>query len=783
MTQPAGGAPRLPDAAAPRRSATGLALLTVWAVVLAAAPSALALRDADRLWQVGSGTFADKLYPTARQTLEHLVRRYPDDPRVPDAWLLLGKARLAQNDLGPALEAFRRAQKFRPVPGRSQEAKFWEAETLARLGRYEEARAAWDAVVRADAASPLAPDAVYGLGWLEVEYQHPDRAAPWLRKLLETWPDDPHAPAATYLLARTLVELKRYGEAVPLLTLFLEKYPGQPHAADVRYLLGVARLAQGDTRAGMADLRAFVAANPTHELVPAARLKIAEGERREALGRAQAAFERRRFGEALPLAREATHSEEPDVRGAAWLLVGDAEVRRQHYAEALEAFESADGSGASRDIITRARSGRALAHEKLGHWAEALRLYHEVAADGSDPDLARWAGDAMLALGRARLDQGDLELAQETFRRARQLTPPPGQSQEARYWEAESLLRRRRSAEARAAFDAVLASDAASPLAPEALYALASLDLDQKRPEAAATRLRELLEVWPDSPRAPEATFTLGRTLVELARYREAVPPLERFVALYPRHARRADGRYLLGRARLGAGDATAGVADLRAFVAANPTHELAPAARRTIVEALLERGDKRELAAEYRTLVAARPETPDGLYEAGAVAAALGQETRRDAAWSRLRQKFPGHELARLAALAQAQAALERKRYGEALTLSRTASASDDAESRARAALVTGEAELALQHSMAALKAFEAVAGAGAGREVRSRALAGRALAHEQLGQWPEALRLYQEVLAASPDGELRQWAQDRAQAVKARRPAPQKRSLTRPL
>src|SRR5205807_1073637 len=219
-----------------------------------------------------------------------------------------------------------------------------------------------------------------------------------------------------------------------------------------------------------------------------------------------------------------------------------------------------------------------------------------------------------------------------------------------------------------------------------------------------------LLEVWPDSPRTPEATFTLGRTLVELARYREAVSPLERFVAHYPRHARRVDGRYLLGRARLGAGDATAGVADLRAFVAANPTHELAPAARRTIVEALLERGDKRELAAEYRTLVAARPETPEGLYEAGAVAAALGQETRRDAAWSRLRQKFPGHELARRAALAQAQAALERKRYGE-------------------------------------------------------------------------ALRLYQEVVAASPDGELRQWAQDRALAVKARRTAPQKRSLTRPL
>lgn len=718
-----------------------LAILTLWLLSLAPVP-ALAIGDPDRLWRVGSGTFADKLYPTARQTLERLVARYPDDPRIPDAWLLLGKTRLAQGDLGPALDAFRRAQKFVPPPGRSQEARFWEAETLARLGRYEPARAAYETVVRSDAASPLAPDAVYGLGWLEVERDHPDAAVPWFRKLLETWPDDPHVQPVTYVLARTLVELKRYGEAAPLLTAFLAKYPAEPHAADARYLLGVARLALGDTKAGMADLRAFVAANPTHELVPDARLKIADGERRGALEGAQAAFTLKRFDQAIALARGATRSQEPDVRGSAWLLIGDAEVKRQRYAEALEAFEAADGSGASRDLIARARAGQALAHEKLRHWTEAFRLYQDVAADRSDPELARWAGEAMLALGKARLDQGDLEPALDTFRRAQRLTPQPGRSQEARYWEAESLRRLRRSAEARAAFNAVLATDAASPLAPEAVYALATLDLEQKRLEAAVARLRKLLEVWPDSPRA-------------------------------------GDARYLLGSARLAAGDA-AGMGDLRAFVTAHPSHELAPAARHTIVEALLARGDKRELAAEYRTLTAS-PATPEGLYDTGAVAAALGQDRQRDLAWSRLRRKFPTHELARRAALAQARAALEHKKYGEALAFARAAAASDDAATRAAAALVTGEAELALQHPTAALLAFEAAAGPGAEREIRSRALAGRGLAYEKLRRWPEALRLYQEVAASSPDGELRRWAQDRALAIKARERAPQKRPAPR--
>ena len=47
--------------------------------------------------------------------------------------------------------------------------KFWEAETLFRLKRYAEAAAVYDAVVEANAASPLAADAMYGRAWSELE--------------------------------------------------------------------------------------------------------------------------------------------------------------------------------------------------------------------------------------------------------------------------------------------------------------------------------------------------------------------------------------------------------------------------------------------------------------------------------------------------------------------------------------------------------------------------------------------------------------------------------------
>ena len=715
--------------------AARLAGLTIAMLLLPHVPGAIAIEERDRLWRVGSGAFADKLYPTARQALEQLVARYPGDPRAPAAWLLLGKTRLAQGDLPPALDALRRAQRFVPPPGRSQEAKFWEAETLTRQNRYEEARASYDTVVRTDAASPAAPDAVYGLAWLELAHGHPDRAVVWFRKLLEAWPADPRVPAVTFALGRTLVDLKRYEEAVPLLNGFGGRYPAEPHAADALYLLGLARLALGETAAGVADLRAFVAANPTHELVPAARRKIAEGvlatgnrqelattyrelmaeaparaeglydawtiaarlgrepaqkaawerlrlafpdhplTRRAALEVAQTALKREKYAEAVALAGAANQSDEPDVRAAALLLLGDAEIHRQRFRAALEAFEAAVGPGASPDVRSRALAGRALAHEKLLHWTEALKLYREVVAASPDPELRRWAGESVLALGKAHLARGELRPALEAFRRARELTPPPGQSQEARFWEAEALARLKRGDEARVAFDAVLAADAASPFAPDAVYGLASLALEQRRPLPAVARFRELLLVWPDSPRVPDATFALARTLMDLGRYQEAGPLLQRFVEHHPRHPRAADARYLLG------------------------------------------------------------------------------------------------------------QGALEQKKYREAVVLARAAARSEDPDTRTRAALVIGEAELNLGRYAAALQSFEAAAGPGAEREVRSRALAGRGLACEKLRRWPEALRLYQEVVTSSHDAELRQWAQDRALAMKAPGTPAQKRPTTNPL
>ena len=221
-----------------------LAMVTALAALLvlgSLVSPASALEEADRLFMVGEQALADRFYSVAKRTLDRFVAQYPKDPRAPRATLLLGKARLALNEPQPALEAFRRAQTFLSTPAELLEVKFWEAEALFRLKRFSEARAAYDEVVRSDAASPLAPEALYGYGFCELELKRPEPAVIAFRDFTNTWPEHALAPAVTLQLARAYVELKRYNDALPLLTSFATKYPSSKLAPDAQYLLGWVR--------------------------------------------------------------------------------------------------------------------------------------------------------------------------------------------------------------------------------------------------------------------------------------------------------------------------------------------------------------------------------------------------------------------------------------------------------------------------------------------------------------------------------------------------------------
>lgn len=425
----------------------------------------------------------------------------------------------------------------------------------------------------------------------------------------------------------------------------------------------------------------------------------------------------------------------------------------------------------------------------VGERALADRFY-PVARRTLERFVAQYPNDrrlprATMMLGKARLALNDPQSALEAFTRAPSGLTAPAELLEAKLWQAEALFRLKRFAEARTAYDEVFRTDAASPLAPEALYGVARSDLELKRPEPAVTALRDFLTTWPEHAHAPAATLDLARGLVELNRASEAQPLLTTFVTKYPSSRLVPDAQFLLGWIKMNSGDQSGGAADLRAFVTANPNHEQTPEARRLIGQTVAKTGTRAELEDAYKTLMAEDPPTAEGLRRAFEIATRQSRPKDADASWRKLKAQFPDHPETRKLALELANAALKQKNYKDAGALGLTAAQSDEGSVRAEGWLIVGESELKLKRFPQAAKAFEAVGGVAAVEAgVRYRALAGLGLAREEQKEWKAALAAYEAVAGRSPDATLRGWARERVTAMKNQlkpsngTPTPPKRS-----
>jgi TolA-binding protein len=435
----------------------------IWCVLLLAGSLSIpqplwAISEADRLWLVGEQSFGDRLYSLSSRTLERFLLRYPQDSRSSEATLLLAKSQLALGTFEAALDGFRRAQRLLPPPGRPQEARFWEGETLFKLKRYAEARAVYQALLDEDAAAPHAPDALYGIAWSELELRHREPAAAAFRKLLEVWPDHPTTPSARFYLGRTLAETKQYDEAATVLAGFLSRHPKHRLLPDAAFLLGWSLVSAGKTAEGLRELKAFIAAYPEHELVPQARRDVVDavlrignkaelvaeyeallklpptaedlydagviaqklGKDKEAetvwrrlgskfpdhalasrasLGLAEAAFKKNQFKDSLALAKKASESGETTVKLEALLLIGESELKQKHPQAALKAFQSAEAiETEDRARHFRAVAGRGLALEELRQWTTAAKAYEAVMAGSPDKPLRQWAKERLASV-------------------------------------------------------------------------------------------------------------------------------------------------------------------------------------------------------------------------------------------------------------------------------------------------------------------------------------------------------------------------------------------------
>jgi TolA-binding protein len=288
---------------------------------------------------------------------------------------------------------------------------------------------------------------------------------------------------------------------------FLDKNPAGADADSARFGLAAARLYQGRYKESRQVFEDFLARAPGHTRAPAAWYRV--GELSYMLGD-------------LPAARKTL---ETFVRGSsshpnletAWTYLGDVCLGLDDLAAARTAYQKAIHDFPQGQLADRARYGLGRALAGLGETDKALAILTELAgAGGSD-----WIDRAWFQIGKIQSGAGRHAEAVRSLEALERAVPRSPMRDEARLSRAESLVRIDRAAEAATLLEP-LAAQAAQPIAQQAALALATIQLERARPDAALATLDGSLERFPQSALAPALLFRSAEALQKLNRPREA---------------------------------------------------------------------------------------------------------------------------------------------------------------------------------------------------------------------------------------------------------------------
>lgn len=113
----------------------------------------------------------------------------------------------------------------KPDVSQQESSAFAEAESLNQAGKYKEAFNAYDAFLKNHAASKLAPDALYGMGYTQFALKSYKSSAATQQKFLDSYASHALAPNAMLNLANSQIQLGQIPAAKKTLKDLIAAYP------------------------------------------------------------------------------------------------------------------------------------------------------------------------------------------------------------------------------------------------------------------------------------------------------------------------------------------------------------------------------------------------------------------------------------------------------------------------------------------------------------------------------------------------------------------------------
>ncbi|MDR2390075.1 MAG: tetratricopeptide repeat protein, partial [Planctomycetota bacterium] len=130
-----------------------------------------------RLGNDGDNPGAADMLAAAAADFASFLSRFPDSKLLPSALYGAGFACFDAGDYVRALEFLQRFVREFPDDRRAGESAYHVGESLSRLGRFDEAKAAFDALLEKNPSGPLAVDARAGSAWADYDLRRVAEAA------------------------------------------------------------------------------------------------------------------------------------------------------------------------------------------------------------------------------------------------------------------------------------------------------------------------------------------------------------------------------------------------------------------------------------------------------------------------------------------------------------------------------------------------------------------------------------------------------------------------------
>jgi TolA-binding protein len=694
----------------------------------------------------------------------------------------------------PAIAAWDKFLHDFPNDGRTAKASYNRGFCLFQAKQFDKAQDALRKVIerypqweQLDAAYLYLGMAQYSLGQ-PAKSEICDTAVQTFDTLAQKFPQSKFLPDALYFRAECLYLRGKKAEAAQSYANLAAKYASDRLAPQALYMAGFAALETGDYAAALRHAQTFLAAHPNDDL--AAGVMHVAAESQLLLGRFPESEQT--YGQLLQKYPNHVDVSLWRVRHAMGFYL------QKKYQETIDALQPAAASIRAPELVCEAQFLLGSSKLELKQPEAAAKALEAAAA--ADPKWRR-ADETRLALAAAYRQSGQLDQARANLRRLIADFPASPLLEQAhdRLGEYCYLFGDYRGAAE--AYQALADRWPQSPRAPQALYALAAAQLDQKNVAAAERSLDKLLQKSPDAKLAARGRFLRGQVRYQVRKYAEAADDLQSALAAGLSVKEQSDARYLLGLCRMGLKQYPPAAAAFGELLQHDPQYALADTAQYQLAWALSLGGDDARAAEAFAQILKKYPQSPrvaEAEYNAGELiskakdyAKALphyyaaqekaGKAEPAEKALFKLgwcyyqqgdfgnaaqsfqyqRYAFAQGPLAGEAAYLEAESLFRGEKFAEALAAYERWKTFASPEEQAQALLHAAESagrlkqwEKSLDWAAQCVRQFPALPAA-------SEALFQQGWAQQSLGKTAEALALYQQVIDRAPNEEVAARAQ----------------------